>query len=307
MPTGLTDVDVVNAALQQVAAQTTITSLADGSQAADAALIIYTPTVELMLRLLEPDFARVTNTLALTGITPQYPMTHEYGYPSDCLRLLQVRPTTYDALDPQPYRANIASEQIGVGSITFSALPTNSDTITLNGAVFTWVTSGASPSNYQINITGNTAGAVAIWLNHLQNSATYLADPLLNVANYSETVTSANVASLDITYKTAGTAGQSYTLAKSCSVATLSGASLNVAGFEVIQTTLANALAVYISSTVTEAEWSPTFTDAVVRRLANPLAMALSGRPDFAKELLEQSMRSAAMDDAVDESMIRPV
>lgn len=62
---------------------------------------------------------------------------------------------------------------------------------------------------------------------------------------------------------------------------------------KVILTNQANALAVYTSSAVTEAAWDTAFTDAVVRRLANPLAMALSGRPDFAKTILEQSAMMA--------------
>lgn len=62
---------------------------------------------------------------------------------------------------------------------------------------------------------------------------------------------------------------------------------------KVILTNQINALAVYTSSAPPEAMWDGAFTDAMVRRLANPLAMALAGRPDFAKTILEQSAMMA--------------
>lgn len=193
MPAGLTSTIVVNEALQQVAAQTKISALNDGSAAAGYANTIYQPTVEILLRELDPDFARYTAALALAGAaSPVTPWAFEYLYPVDAIRLRQVRPPPngYDPFDPQPIRANVAFDLI-------AAAPT-----------------------------------------------------------------------------------------------------------KVILTNQANARAVYTSSAPTEAQWDSVFADAVVRRLANPLAMALSGRPDFAEKILEQSARMASAAGMADENMV---
>jgi hypothetical protein len=73
----------------------------------------------------------------------------------------------------------------------------------------------------------------------------------------------------------------------------------------VILTNQQNALAVYTSSTPTEAQWDSAFFDAVARRLANPLAMALSGRPDFATAILQQSAMMAQTAEAIDDGGFR--
>ncbi len=189
---------VVNAALEQISSQTQITALNDGSPSARAANVVYVPTVQLMLRELDPDFARFTAALVLSGAaTPVVPWAYEYLYPADCVRLRNVRPpgsgtgALADPYNPTPIRSNVAFDIIG-------AVPT-----------------------------------------------------------------------------------------------------------KVILTNQQNALAVYTTSAVVEADWDSVFSDAVVRRLANPLAMALSGRPDFAKEILEQSARMATTAEMVDESAFR--
>ena len=196
MPIGLTQNQVIDAALQQIASQTTI----EGSAAVigPATAVIYVPTVQLMLRELDPDFARFTAALTTAVAPPNWPpWAFEMLYPADCVRLRQVRPpatgtgSLADPNDPQPIRANVAFDII---------------------------------------------------------------------------------------------------------------ASVNT---KVILTNQAGALAVYTSSAVTEAAWDSVFTDAVVRRLANPLAMALSGRPDFAKTILEQSAMMAQTAEAVDDSGFR--
>lgn len=192
MPAGLDAPTVVNTALEQIASQTRITSLTDGTPAGIAANTIYAPTVQLMLRELDPDFARYTKALTLSAGTAPYPWTYSYLYPNDMVRLRQVRPTNgYDVNDPAPVRANVA---------------------------------------FDIIAASNT---------------------------------------------------------------------------KVILTNQVNALAVYTSSSVQEAQWDSVFTDAVVRRLANPLAMALSGRPDFAEKILQQSAMMAQTAEAVDDSGFR--
>jgi hypothetical protein len=187
---------VVNNVLQFVGEQVQITSLTDGSPAALAANVLYVPTVQLMLREIDPDFARFTGALTLISAPSQVPpWGFEYAYPATCIRLRQVRPPAAggtgalsDINDPQPIRANVAYD----GG---------------NGKV--------------------------ILCNQL------------------------------------------------------------------------NALAVYTTSAVSEGVWDSVFTDAVVRRLANPLSMALAGRPDFAKTILEQSAMMAQTAEAVDEGGFR--
>lgn len=191
---GTTVAAVVNTALEQIATQEQITSLTDGTAAAIAASVVYAPTVQLMLRELDPDFARFTAALALSGAaTPVQPWAFEYVYPANCVRLRQVAPLvgSYDPFDPQPVRANVAFD----------------------------------------NIAGTPT--------------------------------------------------------------------------KIILTNQVNAVAIYTTSAVTEAQWDAVFADAVARRLANPLAMALSGRPDFAEKILMQSAMMAQTAEAVDDSGFR--
>jgi hypothetical protein len=198
VPVGISSAQVVNEALQQIAAQTQITALDDGSPAALAASVIYAPTVQLMLREIEPDFARTTVALSLSSAaTPIPPWAYEYLYPSTCVRLRQVRPP---------------------GSGTGSLADPN------------------DPVAIRAMVDFDTIASVVT---------------------------------------------------------------------KVILTNQQNALAVYTSSNVTEAQWDAAFSDAVVRRLANPLAMALSGRPDFAREILMQSAQMAQTAEAIDDSGFR--
>ena len=186
----LTATQVVNSALERIAAQTQITALNDGSGPANAASVVYAPLVQLLLRELDPDFARFTAALVSAGAaTPIPPWAFEYAYPADCLRVRQVRPAvgSYDPNDPQPIRSAVAFDII-------SAVNT-----------------------------------------------------------------------------------------------------------KVVLTNLASALLVYTSSTPTEALWDAAFTEAMVRRLVDPLAMALSGRPDFSKYILETAAAQASTAEAVDD------
>lgn len=193
MPAVVSDVQVVNAALEQIAAQSRITSLTDGSPEANAASVVYVPTVQLMLRELDPDFARTTASLVLSAGTPPPPWAFQYAYPDDCIRVRNVRPPTSgtgaldDPFDPIPIKSNIAFQS----------------------------------------------------------------------------------------------------------------------GVKIIMTNQANALAVYTTSSVVESDWDAVFADTLIRRLANPLAMALSGRPDFANTILQQAAAMAATCENVDESSFR--
>jgi hypothetical protein len=198
VPAGLDQQTVINEALNLLGQQKTITAFPNGTTPSNVAAIVYAPLVNLLLREMDPAFARFTVPLTIAVAPPNYPpWLYEYLYPSDCMRLRQVRPpgtgtgSLPDVNDPSPIRANVAFDVI------------------------------------------------------------------------SATVT------------------------------------------QVILTNQVNALAVYTSNLITEAQWDSVFQDAMVRRLGNVFAMALGGRPDFARTILEESAAEASMGEAVDEGNFR--
>jgi hypothetical protein len=103
------------------------------------------------------------------------------------------------------------------GAIDFSANPSPGDTISLNGVVWTFVSAITGPDQTLI------AGALSDTLTALIAGLSGSVDPGLNVANYSLDPTSSN---LIIIYQTAGTAGNSYALGTTSSVAMVSGPNL---------------------------------------------------------------------------------
>lgn len=107
--------------------------------------------------------------------------------------------------------AGVASGSVKSGAVNAAA----SQTITLNGIVWTFVTS--TPTGNQVLI----GGSLATTLNNLITALNASSDPAMTVASYSIDVTGQN---LLVTYKTAGTAGNAYTLA--ASAWTVSGATL---------------------------------------------------------------------------------
>jgi hypothetical protein len=187
MPT--TEADIVNRSLELIDSQTTITSLTDGTPAANAAQIYFTPTVNLVLRELDPAFARRTSVLSLAvGALAPGPWVYEYVYPAECVRLRQVCPKLYDRTDPPQVLFQVAFDVV-LGTPT-----------------------------------------------------------------------------------------------------------------KVILANTQFALAVYTTTAATLDQWDPAFAEAVARRLANPLALSLSGRPDLARELLEEAERYAQLAGSVDEA-----
>ena len=183
----MSSIDVVNEALELIADQAQITGFppTDTSPAAVAAQVIYAPVVQMMLRRLDPEFARTHASLAAQANTTLLAVaawSFEYAYPATCLRLRQIAPVqgSYDVNDPQPVRGEVAWDPL-------------------------------------------TAGGPA----------------------------------------------------------------------KVILTNQASAIAVFTTSAADETMWDANFREAVVRRLGSVLAMAVAGRPDFARELLEESAAEA--------------
>lgn len=101
------------------------------------------------------------------------------------------------------------------GTITIASNPSDGDTVTVNGVVVTFKTSGATGN--QVNI-GASAGATATALAAFLNAASHAA---LSVATYA-----ANASAVSVTYDVKGVAGNAFTLAAGQASVTVSGAKL---------------------------------------------------------------------------------
>ena len=102
------------------------------------------------------------------------------------------------------------------GSITIATNPSDGDTVTVNGVVVTFKTSGATGN--QVNI-GASAGATATALAAFLNASSLAG---LSVATYA-----ANASAVTVTYDVKGTAGNNFTLASGQASVTVSGAKLS--------------------------------------------------------------------------------
>ena len=58
---------------------------------------------------------------------------------------------------------------------------------------------------------------------------------------------------------------------------------------KVIGCNLATASLVYTTSNITENQWDSLLEEAVVRTLASELSMAIAGRPDFSRVMLQEA------------------
>jgi len=141
---------------------------------------------------------------------------NEYIMKRDIKVTLPLAETTLENLVVTMPGATLFSDgTAATGSITFSAQPAANDTITLNGTVFTFKAAVTSATDILI---GATLAAT------LTNAAAVLnASTVLKVAEASFTAT-ATV--LNVVYDQKGIAGNSYTLAKVGTAATVSGATL---------------------------------------------------------------------------------
>ena len=125
----------------------------------------------------------------------------------------------------------VVTRPLAAGTITFTANPANNDTVTVNGKVYTFQAS-VTNVNGNVLIGGNkymTAANLALAINLTGSTGTgagnfnYAASMTINA--YVSAVDSSNV--VTVTDKTsAGAAGNAFTLAKSSSNITLSGATL---------------------------------------------------------------------------------
>ena len=96
-----------------------------GSPQGTYAATLYQGALQLLLRQQDPEFARRVIALSLSGGSAPAQWTYEYVYPTDCVRIRQVFPATWDANDPQPvyweegYNSSLA--QVVIWSDTVSA------------------------------------------------------------------------------------------------------------------------------------------------------------------------------------------
>lgn len=115
--------------------------------------------------------------------------------------------------------AAVSSGTQATGLITFPGNPADTDQIALNGITFTFLTpSGSAPAEHEIEISENANNTRDNLLAALSNSN----DPTITVATYAAQGANA----ITITYNTAGTVGNSFTLSTTSAEITLSGATL---------------------------------------------------------------------------------
>lgn len=145
MTIGTTAASIVNQSLQQIGAQAQYVSGAIGTwsvtTAGQAAATLYQPTVNLLLREMDPEFARTVATLAASAATPAFPFTNAYTYPTDCQRIRQVWPSTYNTLDPQP---SLWSEQDAI----VAAVHTRVIFTSFGSAMLTYTTSNVTEDEF---------------------------------------------------------------------------------------------------------------------------------------------------------------
>lgn len=109
---------------------------------------------------------------------------------------------------------------LATGTIDFTGVPANNDTITVNGTVVTWKTSGATGSEVNIQATA-ALNAKALWL-FLSKST----NANILGASY-DWNTQQNDTQIRVTARTAGTGGNSFTLTESTANMTVSGGTLS--------------------------------------------------------------------------------
>jgi hypothetical protein len=107
--------DVLNASLRPIGYRLRIGSIYDGSDAANAALDIYSQTLDATLRVGDWGFAQKIAAATLSGQTAPPPWAFEYTYPTDCIRVRNVFYASYlaDQNNPLPSRWDEGNNGLG--------------------------------------------------------------------------------------------------------------------------------------------------------------------------------------------------
>lgn len=102
------NIDITNRALATIGTRSQITSMVDGSAEALYANLLYNDLRDFMLREGDYDFALV-DIAAVPQAVPALPWTFRYSYPTDAIRIRQLIPLGFIALDPMPIEWNLLS------------------------------------------------------------------------------------------------------------------------------------------------------------------------------------------------------
>jgi hypothetical protein len=103
-----TEVDLVNRALVEIASRQPIADLTASIQGVYAATI-YQAAVNMLLRQEDWEFCRTEAGLGVVAGTPALGWAFQYLYPTDCQKVRQVVPATWDVNDPHPVRWDVGN------------------------------------------------------------------------------------------------------------------------------------------------------------------------------------------------------
>lgn len=151
MPAGLTQLQVVNRALTEIARGNPLTSgnvasNFDGSAAGIAAATEYVGAVDLLLRQQDYEFSRKVAALVVSGNGAPLGWSQEYLYPTDCMKIRQVVPATWPVNDPQATRWDVGTSI--VAAVQTTVIWTNAA-----GAVLTYTTSNVTEAGWDSAFT----------------------------------------------------------------------------------------------------------------------------------------------------------
>lgn len=132
MPTSL---EIGKQALAWAGTRTTITAIDDTTQEGKYIGMLYNPLRDFLLREGDYDWASKLEFLTFSGLVG-YPWSRAYVYPSDCIRIRQLFPTTFDTLDPQPIEWNVTNSGSGRQIVTNSIVNAVLYTFAPNESVF---------------------------------------------------------------------------------------------------------------------------------------------------------------------------
>jgi hypothetical protein len=99
-------VAITNRALAEIGSRSQITSLSDGSTEALYANLLYNDLRDFMLRQGDYDFS-MKSAAPVATTAPAAPWVFSYTYPTDAIRIRNLLPLVFNALDPIPVEWNI--------------------------------------------------------------------------------------------------------------------------------------------------------------------------------------------------------
>ena len=103
-----TELDLVNRSLVEISSRQPINSLTTTIQGVYAGTI-YQAAVNMLLRQEDWEFSRTVRALSVVAGTPPLNWAYQYAYPTDCQKVRQVVPLTWDQNDPQPVRWDVGN------------------------------------------------------------------------------------------------------------------------------------------------------------------------------------------------------